>query len=165
MSFLRFRRRPIVLLEILIAFALVALCILPLIYPHVFILRSEKRFISTVELDHFVNLLYADRLQRLYQNEIPWQDVENGKELPIDASILESMKYSGNLPFLGTYQFVDIRHKPRKPEDRTVYLFNLIFTFLPKPGFFLEKQAKTEEAIEREKIIYKYQVAVERRLK
>lgn len=162
-----FQRRPIVLLEVLIAFALVALCVLPLIYPHVFILRSEKKFVSTVELDHLVNLLYADRLQKLYQNEIPWSDIENGKEIPIDIALLNSLDYKEDLPFTGTYQFVKVRQKPPKPADTTVYLYDLTFTFLPKPGLFLEKAPKDrgDVKVNPDQITYKYQVAIERILK
>lgn len=149
-------RRPVVLLEVLIAFALIALCILPLIYPHVFILRSEKKFISTVELDHVVNLLFADRLQKLYQNEISWQEIESGNPIPITPSMIEAAGYSGDLPFTGTYQFVKIRQKPKDPKDRSAYLFSLEFTFTAKPGQFLEKKGDDS------KIVYKYQVPVER---
>lgn len=156
----RLKRLPIVLLEVLIAFALIALCVLPLIYPHVFILQSEKKFISTVELDHFVNLLYADRLQKLYQNEIPWQDIENGNEMPIDSHLMESVKYKGDLPFTGYYKFIKERQKPKPPKesDKTVYIFELKFVFVAKPGYFLEKDLKEKNP----KITYKYQVAVER---
>ena len=155
----RLGRRPIVLLEVLIAFALVVLCVLPLIYPHVFILRSEKKFISTVELDHWVNLLFADRLQMLYQNEIAWQDIENGKEMPIESTWLASLGYKQELPFIGTYQFIKIRQKPPTPGEVTVYLFSLEFTFIPKPGLYLEKNT------ENSKITYRYDLVMERNLK
>ncbi|HEV8052742.1 MAG TPA: type II secretion system protein [Parachlamydiaceae bacterium] len=150
-------RRPIVLLEVLIAFALIALCILPLIYPHVFILRSEKKFISTVELDHTVNLLYADRLQKLYQNEISWQDIENGAPIPITPAMVEAAGVSGDFPFTGTYQFIKKRQKPKDPKDKSAYVFSLEFSFMMKPGYFLEKDTKEEN-----KFIYIYQVPVER---
>lgn len=150
------RRQPAILLEVLIAFTLIALCILPLIYPHVFILRSEKKFISTVELDHYVNLLYADRLQKLYQNEIPWQDIENGNEIPIDTQLLEAIHYKGDLPFTGHYKFIKEKQKPRKESERTVYIFYLQFLFSPKLGYFLEKESKNQ------KLIYKYRLVVER---
>lgn len=150
--------RPIVLLEVLIAFALIALCILPLIYPHVFILRSERKFIATVELDHVVNLLYADRLQKLYQNEISWQEIEGGNPIAITPSMIESAGYAGDLPFTGTYRFVKILQKPKEPKDRSAYLFSLEFTFKAKPGQFLEKKSSGNES----NIIYKYQVPMER---
>lgn len=77
------RRRPILLLEVLICFALIALCALPLIYPHVFMLRSEKQYVNAIELDHFVNILFIDTLQKMYQNEISWAQIEGGKRIPI----------------------------------------------------------------------------------
>lgn len=154
----RSKRHPAILLEVLIAFALIALCVLPMIYPHVYILRSEKKFIATVELDHYVNLLYADRLQKLYQNEIPWQDIENGKEMPIDSQLLEAVGYKGDLPFTGFYKFIKIVQKPKKEADRAVYIFQLEFIFVAKPGYFLEKDLKEKNP----KITYTYKVAVER---
>lgn len=154
-------RHPVLLLEVLIAFALVALCALPLIYPHVFILRSEKKFISAVELDHVVNLLFAQLLQKLYQKEIAWGDIENGKEILIESSLLKSVGYKDHLPFLGSYKFVKIRKKPPKEADHSAYLFNLEFTFIPEKGFFLENKPKEEQS----KFVYKYQVPVERYIK
>lgn len=155
------QRRCILLLEVLIAFALIVLCILPLIYPHVFILRSEKKFVATVELDHVVNLLYANILQKLYQNEIAWSDIENGTKIPIDASLLETVGYKQELPFEGSYHFTLLRQRPRSAADVTAYLFILEFAFTPKHARFFEKKTETDS----DKIVYKYQVAVERSIK
>lgn len=153
-------RRPIVLLEVLIAFALVALCALPLIFPHVFILRSEKKFTASVELDHATHLLYAYLLERLYQNDIPWADIETGKELPIDHTLFEAAGYKKSLPFNGSYKFTILKQRPPHPTDSAAYLFDLEFTFVPKYEFFLEKNAETDH----DKIFYNYQVAIERKL-
>jgi len=139
--FHRIVRLPIVLLEVLIAFALIALCILPLIYPHVFILRSENKFISSVELDHFVNLLYADTLQKLYQNDIPWQDIERGVEMPIDPQLVQEKGFK-NFPYTGSYKFSKVRKKTNQDTGKGAYLMALTYTFTTKPGFFLEKDLK-----------------------
>ena len=155
----RCTRHSIVLLEVLIAFALVALCALPLIYPHVFILRSEKKFISTVELDHLVNLLFADILQKLYQNEIPWQDIESGKKIAIESSWLKSLDYKQELLFTGDYHFIKLRQKPSTPGDKNAYIFSLEFVFIPKSGLFLEKNT------EKSNIVYHYELPIERNLK
>lgn len=151
-------KRSIALLEVLIAFAIIALCIIPLIYPHVFIFKSEKKFVYAVELDHLANLLYADVLQKLYQNEIPWENLEKGERFPIDSRLLESLGYDEQLPYQGTYQFITIKQKPHKPSDRSVYLFELIFTFTESPTFFLEKDLKEKNP----QVIYRYQLAMER---
>ncbi len=150
------KARPVVLLEVLIAFALVALCALPLIYPHVFILKSERQFVASVELDHLVNLIYADRLQKLYLKEISWAEIEGGKEISLDEGLYKQLGYEGELPFIGTYRFEDVKHKPRTPGEKTIYLFKLIFTFIPK---------KTDVKNGKDKLRYNYDIVIERRQK
>jgi len=146
------QRRHIALLEVLICFALIALCILPLIYPHVAILKSEKDFVNTIELDHAVNLLYANVLQKLYLREISWADIENGKEIPIDENLLHASGVKKFLPFTGSYKFVEIKHKPPKQPEDSVYLYSLVFTFSPT----LKKALP---------YVYKYQIVIERKQK
>jgi hypothetical protein len=154
----RLHQHPFALLEVLIAFALVALCALPLIYPHIFILQSERKFISTVELDHSVNLLYADFLQKLYKNEIPWQNIESGHSFPIDPHWFKPLGIKEDLPFIGNYKFEKIQHKPpSKDSERVAYIFNLKFSFRVKPGYFFEKDLKENTPT----ITYNYHVTVE----
>ena len=120
------------MLEVLIAFTLVALCALPLITPHLAILKAEKNFIDVIEADHLVNLLFANRLQKLYLNEIPWEDIESGKAMPLDSAIEEMGFSSQNLPFTATYQFIERKHKPAEPAAKTIYLYEMSFLFSPR---------------------------------
>lgn len=150
-------RRHIVLLEVLIAFALVALCALPLIYPHVQILKSEKAFVTSIELDHLVNLLFSNRLQKLYQNEISWSDIVGERELSIDERMIHESGFQGSLPFTGTYKFIEVKHKSSDVSGRSVYLFNLNFRFTPKK----ENSKKIEPKV----LSYDYQIVLERRVK
>jgi len=153
----KIRKQTFLLLEVLIAFALVVLCILPLIYPHVAILRSEKAFISTVELDHLVSLLYADCLVKLYKKEIALTDILNEKESMIDESWLQDVGYEKRLPYKGSYKFVLVKQKPPKtaenPLKKTVYLFKLIFSFKQIKEEFIKA---SDEPIE-----YCYKVMIE----
>jgi hypothetical protein len=151
------QRRPVLLLEVLIAFALIALCALPLIYPHVFMLRSEKKYVAAVELDHYVNLLFVNTLQRLYQNEVPWSEIEGGKPVPIGEVAVQSVGYGENLPFEGTYQFEQKDKKISQDGTHAAYVFNLIYRFKSKKGAFLEKGV--------EEYKYEYLVPVERKIK
>lgn len=156
------RKRHIVLLEVLIAFALVALCVLPMIYPLVYILKSEREFIETIELDHIVNLLYGNRLQKLYLNEIGWSDIEEHKPVEISSSMLQEIGYNRPLPFDGTYEFVIEKRKPPPPDDR-LYLVKLIFSFNPKKA---AKQSSTEYDVKKSKqFVYEYKIFIERRPK
>lgn len=127
-------RRHIVLLEVLISFALVALCALPLIYSQVMILRSEREFTQVVDLDHAVSLLFANHLQKLYLKEISWTDIQSKKEFPIDDLMLKESGVTRDLPFNGVYKFEEKMHKPPKQTEDVVYLYKLIYTFTPKYG-------------------------------
>lgn len=151
-KFFRYSLRPILLLEVIIAFALVALCALPLIYPHVVILKSEKSFIATAQLDHFVNLLYANRLQKLYKEEIPWSDIESEKVMPIDDVIMHEVKYGSALPFDGTYRFVYDRDKTSEKTGKGVYIYKLLFEFVRKGE-------------QKKPLKFSYDVVIERRLR
>ena len=158
---MKVKKRCIVLLEVLIAFALVALCAIPLIYPHIAVLKSEKEFIAKVELDHLVNLLFANRLEKLYKKEIPWNDIEGGKEFPIDEILLQSISYNKPLPFQGTYRFTEEKHKPPKQPEDAVYIFKLTFSFTPK--WINKKAFKAED--QQKPLQYEYLVAIERKVK
>lgn len=149
-------RRPILLLEVIIAFALVALCVLPLIYPHVFILRSEKQFVSEVELDHRVSLIYADIMEKLYRKEIPWQDIIGQKETPIDLSGGSRKDEKGTLPYKGSYKFVKYKQKAKDEESHNMYLFRLIFSFQPVEGLLQDKDRKP--------LTYEYLIPIERKV-
>lgn len=161
MSLHRLHRRPIALLEVLICFALVVLCFLPLIYPNVFILKKERESIALIDLDHAAALLYAQVLQKLYRNEIPWAAIETSLVIPVDAKLLEESGYSGELPYGGTFQFVEVRKKlppEDKPGEKSAWLYRLVFTFSPK----VEKTSALKEYQE-PPIHYEYEVAIEKR--
>lgn len=156
MKFYQQKRRCIALLEVLIAFALIVLCVLPLISPHLLILKSERQLVQLVELDHIVNLLFANRLEKLYQNKIPWEEIKNSREVPVDESLLQEIGYSGKLPFVGFYRFIEEKHKnSSEAAEKAAYLFKLIFSF-SKPKDVKETEKKLE---------YTYLLTIERRTK
>lgn len=140
------------LLEVLISFVLVVMCILPMISTHVVILKSQYEFIKTVELDHAVNLMHGELVQRLYQNRIPWSDIQSQKQFSTDE-LLQAINYSKDFPFKGTYHFKIDKSKPPAPASRTLNLVELVFEFVPNG-------AKTDEKLE-----YKYKLYIVRTLK
>lgn len=128
---IKFRKRHFLLLEVIIAFILIVMCIIPLISPHTFILIEQKKFIHKIEADHLVNLTYADIVERLYLNEIPWNRVVSGDGFEIDDSLLERIKYEKMFPYKGTYRFGEIKHKPKDESLRKLYLLKLEMKFVP----------------------------------
>jgi len=149
---LKVRKRYILLLEVLIAFMLVALCVFPLISPHTYILIAQRKFIDKIEVDHLVNVMYADIVERMYENKIPLNDIINSRTFEIDDTYLEQFGIKKAFPYRGTYQFgiPKSKYKPRYEAPYTVYLLPLDFTFFPKG------QENAEEG--KETLKYHYEV-------
>jgi hypothetical protein len=128
------KKRPILLLEVLIAIALITLSILPLIYPHLAILKKETESVELIQLNHLVNQKTVEILEELYLNKIPFDTLLNEEKIPIQT----------DLPYKGYYQFKQKKHKPKQMGPYVIYLFDLKFSFTKDKkertymtGFFL----------------------------
>lgn len=150
-------KRYLSLLEVLIAFSLVVLCVLPLLYSHITIVKAEKKFTHELVLDHLVNLMYGDVTKLLYKNDIEWKDIEGGTLFPIPDSLLQFEDKP--LPYKGFYRFTKNMQKPKKPADFTVYLWTLSFRFWP--SHLSESEADQKKLI----LEYPYDVFIIRNLK
>ncbi len=157
-----FKRRFQSLLEVLIAFTLIVLCIFPLISPHVAMYRSQIKFIKQIELDHAINLLYAKILEKLYMNSIAWSDLDH-RIFPIDTTVLNEIAFDHPLPYIGSYNFFEIkpRFKPKKKHvPLSIYLYTLTFNFLPK-----EFEKSPADIKEKKTLKYQYDVFIIRDLR
>lgn len=131
-----YKKRHALLLEILIALAIVALCILPLLSPHATILNQQQRFLKKTSLDHAVNLLYVDVLEQLQKNTIPWQAIETSAQLPVGEDMLKRAGYDQPLPFSGFFRFdVKPHEKSGEPsikgnKNTGWYVYKLVVTFV-----------------------------------
>jgi len=119
----RLNKRPILLLEVLIAFALVALCAIPLLAPQVGMIRSERRFLNEIEADRLANVIFTDIVEKMYQREISWEALFNQEEVPVN--------WVSHPPYAITYRFVLKQGKPTK-SDPQYALFNLWVTMASK---------------------------------
>jgi hypothetical protein len=155
---LQTHRRHFLLLEVLIAFALVALCALPLVYPHTAILKEQREFIRKVELDHVVNLLYANVMEKLYLNKISWSEIMQGS-FDITEETLKEIDYNKPFHYAGNYSFSQKKYKPKKQGGYSHNLFTLTFHFLPK-----NLKNAEENKQKANKITYTYQVFIVRDL-
>lgn len=130
------QKRPFLLLEVLIAIFLVSLCIIPLLSPYAAIFRNQQQLIDKIALDHSVHLLYADVIERLHNNAIPWQALNNGQPFPIETETLHQLSQRP-LPWRGEYRFGKPELKPKEPKDNEpfiLYLADLTFSFKPLPN-------------------------------
>lgn len=151
----RVKKRYMILLEVMIALALIALCVIPLLAPHAFLLKQQRKFISTVELDHAVNLLYVEVLEKMYEKKISWQSIQEGVVFPVEEEALKRVNGGKALPFVGSYRFEKGDSKFNVKEHWGTNLLKLTFTFLPKEGI-----ADNEKEKEKQTLKYSYKVFV-----
>lgn len=106
---------------------------IPLIYPHIYLLRTQRHFMDKVALDHAVNLHYVDLLERLYKNEISWAAILNELEFPITEEEFRQGGINVPLPFKGNYHFKVQKFKPKGETGSplTLYLIDLDYVFYP----------------------------------
>lgn len=77
-KFLR-RSRPYLLLEVLLGLALIALCFLPLVKPHVQIAQAQKAFIEKMQFDELAQNYFLGIKQQLFEGvNYSWKDLIKG---------------------------------------------------------------------------------------
>lgn len=118
-------KRPILLLEVLIACAIVILCTTALLSPQVEMAIAQQRMVRDSELHHWVNYFYASELlEKMYSKRIPWESIIDKQPVSLDSSRL------AELAFTGSYKFTTIWHKPLKQEGtKNFYVMKVTFTF------------------------------------
>jgi len=115
------------MLEVLISFALITLCAVPLIYPHISMIKSQNQFINKMKINHSVNLIYVNILEKMHKNEILLNDVEEKKIFNVEPEDLKDI-----VGYKATYQFITEKHKRRNSSGQTVCLTTLQLQFIPK---------------------------------
>lgn len=119
-------KRPILLLEVLIAFFFIVIAIFPLVGPHVFIYKSQREFIDKIGLDRVVNEIYVNVLTELHENRIPLYSILEERIFEIEP---EQMR---KLPFKGIYSFKESKKKKDPKTGRTLYIIQANFSFISK---------------------------------
>ncbi len=143
------------LLEAMIAVAIIVLCLFPLLTPHVAMYQAEQQFIRKVDLDHVVNQLYASVIEKLYLNQIGWNELMLN-QFPVTKEELQKFGYSTLLNYEGSYNFNEVppRFKPRDINaPYSLYLVTLTLNFIPT-----ELQMKSDEEKRAKTVKYQYEI-------
>lgn len=122
------QKRPLSILEVLIAFFLVVVCLLPLVYPHTYIYKLQYEFVEAIQCDRLAGIAFADILERLHKQEIEWKDITGKAELQIpDALFVQE-----NMPLTGKYSFALVKKKEDKDAEYVVSLYAVKISFANK---------------------------------
>lgn len=130
------------LLEVLISIALIAFCILPLITPHIAMIKEQYKLDTTMKLDRVVRLLYVDVLEQMHKDQIKWGQVVGKGLIPINDGMWERIGKQNKMPLKGFFRFEEVKHKPNKPSEWNAYLFKLTFYFFPPDAPVDEKKTQ-----------------------
>jgi hypothetical protein len=149
MQHIGMKRKPYLLLELLIAFTLVALCALPLVHDPLHSLRSEIQIFEKVELERLAEVSFADLKAELYRNEIPWEAFDTSKyKLHKQDSVRIQLKGVCERTYLRSYYLSTKYHKKAADqEDHRIVNIKIAFTKpgkgkQPKPFYYLTYLAK-----------------------
>src|SRR5437868_1820742 len=114
-------KRGYLLLEVVLAFFLLALCALPLFYPHGYMLKEEREFVHQIEFNRAADLIFASLVEKLYRNEIPWEEIEEKVKKPIDSTFFQhDPRLTSTLHHQVSYQ---IKYRKPKESDKGLAYF------------------------------------------
>lgn len=123
-------KRHFLLLEVLIALAIVIACAIPLMTSQAFIYKTEKQFLTKLEIDRLMNLLFTDVMQMLMENKISWGTITDSTEQPFEYQ--STQYFPPNFPYDAKFHFGSIRPKEgSKTYNESYYLVNLYITLHP----------------------------------
>ena len=69
------KKRPFLLLEILLAFLLVVLCLVPLISQPLKLYKKDLVFLEELERERLADWTFTEIKEKLLKNEIPWKKI------------------------------------------------------------------------------------------
>ncbi|CRX37412.1 hypothetical protein [Estrella lausannensis] len=115
-----FRRLPFLLLEVMIAFGILALSAIPLVYPHLLILKEERALILELDVDLAAQNLIVDLLTELHENRVPFRLIEDEGIFEMNK---EKISKAGITPEAIEKVFVRFteNHKPKPPKSSTLF--------------------------------------------
>lgn len=106
-------KRPFTLLEVMVAFTLVLLCVVPLLRTHLMMFHEERRLVRELAAEQLAGVIFSEVLPLLYENKIPWE--ENQVLSYIEPSILEPLE--AHAKKLGYHPAVSVETVKSKPKD------------------------------------------------
>ena len=150
-SLKRSRKQAIVLLELLIAFSLFCLCVIPLAGTPLKALAGGIKSCQRMHLQRLADLCFADVEAQLFQNAIPWKELtathKNKTELFHDIQTIE-LKGMGKRQFERTCTIWTSRRKEGKNQEQYRLLtVELCFKSLNDRKFFFAKKEFSDKTV------------------
>ena len=137
------KKRPFILLEVLIALLLVILCMAPLAKIPLTHYRSELKALEKLEKNRAADWAFTEVLEQILKNEIPWKAFPDAGKTsprrPLPAAVISlpgqapkqvplalSFKCTGEKEGLNGEVYKNLEVRIHFPEDKTKSSFRLI---------------------------------------
>lgn len=149
------RRLHFQILEVMVAVFLILLCAVPSLEIFTNMYKRQAEANISNQKDHLLRLAHASIVEQLYKNEIPINDVIEGRENELNDSTLKNEL--NKIGYEASYKFSLFSHKTLVGAQEATYLLADLIIKMKKKGFN-EKTGETKP----EEIDYKYVVYIQR---
>jgi len=114
LSCINMRKRPFILVELLVCIAILSLCVIPFLsYPY-FTYRDRKRCLLEIEKQLQTELLFYDLLKRI-DKEYTWDQINRkSSQLRGEKTLLVNIDGLGNIPLKVHYHLYHYHSDKRK---------------------------------------------------
>ena len=137
--------RPFLLLEVVIAIALIPLCTIPLITPFLWMVQEESTLTQKMEMQRQEALVFCQLIESLYRNEYSWNQIQSNELLGINTS--NTLGIPENWPYTASF-----RSKQReRTKKETIKLLDIAIEIQPV------KEKKPSQEVD-----YRYVLSVEK---
>ena len=153
MRFKKIKRSSFLLLEVMIAFSILAISAIPLIYPHLMILKEERALIDELNFDFYAKNLIGGLLVDLYENSVPFNVIEDRGTLEVTKEKMLNAKIpEGSLE--RAYYTFEQKHKPKGPATKKLYNVNARLHLIYSQSY--------KERLQKEEAVYPVSFNIER---
>lgn len=128
------RKRPYLLLELMIALTIVSLCSIPLMRYPMYCLQTQLTLLKEGELERLAEESFAEIKEAFYKNEVPIDKIKEGKEkflyktAPVNLSFGKTLSQSFEKRY---YLRTHAQKTGKNLEDYFLVYVDIVFAPLP----------------------------------
>lgn len=153
------RKRSFLLIEVLLAIAVIGLCVYPLLAPHVMIAKAEMASFQQRNLERAADQAFIELVQGLHENMIPnhgrmekvnWQSFEEPIEGTFSEPVIISISGGRSVRFLRKYEIKRVlEHEGENKHSDPFRLLEIHLSFVQENSNVLFAQHIYRLVIER----------------
>lgn len=126
------RKRSFLLLELLISFALIMLCLFPLIKPHACMRQKDRLYLEQMQFERIAQEAFCQLKKKLYANKKhTWDDLRNGVSGDLSKKFTIQSGKSSTKAYCCHYEIRELDHCNKYAPKRTGIVIEIDLNFSP----------------------------------